>query len=190
MLLTISSRPPGKLFPAGISPASRLRRVGRVGCGPGSFAGTAEVRKHALALVARQKRRARFSVCGYLVDTFCLGVKNTIGPEAFDGDSLRSFRATYFTIFDSPGLAAPLDLVQHLVFGAVDYARSLGFEPHRDFRQVAGHLGAWEGPSAITFGDNGRPSYVQGPSDDPARIIRTLERTAGAGNFGFLAEVS
>ena len=35
----------------------------------------------AAAVVARRHRPQRVSVCGYLVDTFCLGVKNTLGPE-------------------------------------------------------------------------------------------------------------
>ena len=35
----------------------------------------------AAVVVARRHRPQRVSVCGYLVDTFCLGVKNTLGPE-------------------------------------------------------------------------------------------------------------
>ena len=35
----------------------------------------------AAAVVARRHRPQRVSVCGDLVDTFCLGVKNTLGPE-------------------------------------------------------------------------------------------------------------
>src|SRR5881394_2681778 len=49
---------------------------------------------------------------------------------------------------------------RHLVFGADAYARGLGFEPHPAFADGAGHLGGWEGPSAITFGRNGKPFYV------------------------------
>jgi len=43
------------------------------------------------------------------------------------------------------------------VFSAVEYARGLGFEPHADFAPAAGHLGPWTGPSAITFGRDGKP---------------------------------
>jgi hypothetical protein len=35
----------------------------------------------AVVLLARAGRHDRVSVCGYLIDTFCLGVKNVIGPQ-------------------------------------------------------------------------------------------------------------
>lgn len=64
-----------------------------------------------------------------------------------------------------------LGLAQHLVFGAIEYARGLRFEPHPDFAACAGHLGNWEGPSAIGFGRDGRPLFVQGPYNEAAHII-------------------
>jgi hypothetical protein len=58
---------------------------------------------------------------------------------------------------------------------------------HPDFAATAGHLGSWAGPGTITFGKDGKPLYICGPYDDPRAVIRTLERTAGRGNFGFPA---
>ncbi|HET8680374.1 MAG TPA: hypothetical protein VFM54_00640 [Micromonosporaceae bacterium] len=140
----------------------------------------------ASVLVVREGRRGRVSACGYLVDTYCLGVKNAIGPHGTDPHALRGLVADYFSAYGEAPVAAPLELAQHLVFGAVEYARSLGFEPHPDFAAAAAHLGPWTGPSAITFGRNGKPLFVQGPHDDAAQVIRALERTAGRGNFDFL----
>jgi hypothetical protein len=71
------------------------------------------------------------------------------------------------------------------VLGAVEYARLLGFEPHRDFGRVRGLLGPWRGPSAITFGRDGKPYYVNGPYEDPERVLATLERTVGCGGFHY-----
>lgn len=82
-------------------------------------------------------------------------------------------------------MAAPLDLAQDLVFGAVEYARGLGFDPHPDLRQAAAHLGTWQPPGRITFGYHGEPYFQQGPYDNPARILRTLDRTVGAGNYKY-----
>jgi hypothetical protein len=86
----------------------------------------------ALVLVARAGRGDRVSVCGYLVDTFCLGVKNTIGPERMRKRELSSFVRLYFIAFPSPALTAPIGLAQHLVQGAVAFAAGLGFDPHPD----------------------------------------------------------
>jgi hypothetical protein len=50
----------------------------------------------------------------------------------------------------------PLDLGRQIVYGAIGYTRELGFEPHADFGQAAGYLGAWDGKCALTFGRDGK----------------------------------
>ena len=131
-------------------------------------------------LVARRHRFDKVTVCGYLVDAYCLGVKNTTGPQIMGEVALREYRSLFFSAFGSSH-PADLDLAQHMVLGAVEYARNLGFEPHPDFVDTAGHLGSWTGPSAITFGQNGRPFYISGPHDDISKIARTLQRAVEQG---------
>ncbi|MFC3896484.1 helix-turn-helix domain-containing protein [Lentzea rhizosphaerae] len=138
-------------------------------------------------LIARRHRHDKVSVCGYLADVFCLGVKNALGPEIMDELALREFVGQYFSSYNDDPLEAPVELARQLVFGSLDYARGLGFEPHPDFAAAAGHLGPWTPPSAITFGRDGKPIYVSGPYDNPQPIIRKLERAVGAGNFEFIA---
>lgn len=156
------------------------RDVENPGDGPGGMACVA---------VARRERTERVSVAGYLVDTHCLGVKNALGPRRVHDRDLPAFVQTFFRAFDPGGspLPAPLELARHLVYGGVDAARSLGFEPHPDFAAAAGHLGAWTETSAITFGNYGVPFYVEGPYDDASSVLRTLSSTVGEGNFHFLA---
>jgi hypothetical protein len=139
----------------------------------------------AAVLVARRGQRGRVSACGYLADVYCLGVKNAVPPRVMDHHALDRFVGEFFSGFDAPPVAAPLDLAQHLVFGAVDYARALGFEPHADFAAAAGHLGQWSGQSPIGFGRNGKPFYIEGPHDNAASVYKTLERSVGRGNFDF-----
>jgi len=129
----------------------------------------------AQVVVARGAPRGRVSICHFLVDVFCLGVKSVIPPRTISpGDVTRHVHVS-FSAFDALGLEAPLELAQHLVFGAVDYARRLGFEPADDDYQAAmGHLGTWSGPSAIVFGDSGKPVYNAGPYDNPRAVMETL----------------
>lgn len=141
----------------------------------------------ALALVARAERGDRITACGYLVDTFCLGVKNAIGPERMRERELQGFVGAYFQAFPAPALRAPIELARHLVLGAVDFASGLGFAPHPDFEAARGHLGELDDPCAITFGCEGRPLYVAGPYDDPVAIMETLEATIGADGFSVAA---
>lgn len=62
-------------------------------------------------------------------------------------------------------------------------------EPHPDFAAAAGHLDPLIDPSAIGFGCDGTPHYVQGPYDDADRIVRTLRERVGVDNFHFTVEV-
>lgn len=142
--------------------------------------------------VARRHRPQRVSVCGYLVDVYCLGVKNALGPKVMNERELPTFHDSFFAGIQNgePPLEVPLDLARHLVWGAVDYARALGFEPHADFAAAAGHLGAWDERSAITFGQEGTPLYISGPHDAPRAVIRTLTRTVGEGNFHHVSHVT
>ncbi|HEX4817235.1 MAG TPA: helix-turn-helix domain-containing protein [Nonomuraea sp.] len=136
-------------------------------------------------LVARRHGWDRLSVSGYLVDVYCLGVKNAIGPDVMDDRELRRFREYFFGEY-SGWQEAPFELARHLVLGAVDYARTLGFEPHDDFAPAADSLGKWEGGSAITFGRDGRPFYLEGPQDDAARVLRILRRTLSDDEFDYV----
>jgi hypothetical protein len=142
-------------------------------------------------VVARRHRPRRVSVCGYLVDVYCLGVKNALGPDLMNDRDLPAFLRRFFSAFaDAPTpIEVPLDLARHLVWGAVDYARELGFPPHPDFQPTAGHLGTWQDTSDITFGRDGVPFYVEGPYDNADAVTRTLTRSVGESNFHVITPV-
>jgi len=143
----------------------------------------------AAVLVARRHRYDKVSVCGYLADVYCLGVKDALGPEIMDEfgpRGLSGFRRSFFSGYHGDPLEAPIELAREVVFGSIVYARGLGFEPHPDFAAAETHLGPWSGPSRIAFGKQGNPFYISGPNDDPRTVIRTLERTVGTGSFDSL----
>jgi hypothetical protein len=143
-----------------------------------------EAEGFAQVFVAREARRGRATVRGYLADVHCLGVKNARDPETMDAGSLPSALRTYYAAFDRPALDIPIELGRELIRGAVEYARGLGFEPAAAFDDDAiAFLGDWAGPGRIGFGKNGQPFYLNGPYDNPAAVLRTLERSVGAGNF-------
>ncbi len=78
-----------------------------------------------------------------------------------------------------------IELVRDLVLGAAEYARQLGFAPHHDFQKARPHLGPWTGPSTITFGHNGKPTYISGPYDNPDHVLHTLRRAVGHKSFNY-----
>lgn len=138
-----------------------------------------------IVVVARE-RGSSVRVCEFLVDTWCLGVKNALGPKPVERGKLPSFCADACRSYLEAPVEVPLVLAQRIVFGGIGYARGLGFEPHADFAKAAGHLGEWDGVCDLEFGRDGMPMYIEGPHDDAWRIMRTLRQNVGDGNFHYL----
>lgn len=140
-------------------------------------------------VVARQERRHRVRVCGYLVDTYCLGLKNTLGPRSMATGDLAVRRL----LLRRPPRAAAAGRAGSRPASRVRWHRVRpwpGIRTAPDVDLVAGHLGDWTPPSAITFGRNGQPLYVQGPRDNAASITATLNRTVGKGNYHYVLQTT
>jgi hypothetical protein len=140
--------------------------------------------------VVREHSDNEVSVCGYLVDTYCQGVKTALPPHLMDRRELTGYLTHFFGAYDGEPLPAPIGLAQSLVLGAVEYAHGLGFEPAADFYLAKPHLGAWQPSNQIRFGLNGKPYFHQGPYDNPDRVMRTLDRSVGRGNYDIFIEVA
>ncbi len=138
-------------------------------------------------MVARADRSSRVTVCGWLVDVFCLGVKDAVGPRTMSSSNLFDFSRRFFSAFDDTGRTVPLELAQQVVHGAIAYAASFGFTPHPDFTDTAAYLGPAPPEVPIRFGRDGTPFYISGPRDNPRQVIAALEATAGAGNYHYIA---
>lgn len=158
------------------------------GLDPGA-PGAEKVRGLVAVLVAADSTRStKAQVAGFLLDVWCLGVKNALAPEPMSESRLAAHRGLYFSAFEGH-VQVPAALARALVFGAAAYASSLGFEPGReiagDFREAAALLGQPAGPSPVGFGRDGKPFFANGPYDDPETVLRTLRRSVGDGGFHF-----
>lgn len=141
-------------------------------------------------IVARQEHN-RLLVGSYLVDHWCLGVKDLILPRKMGSSEFQLFVESCEGRFEEPFVEITLEQAQAIVYGAVDYARSLGFEPHRDFNTKAQiHLGLRpETLIPIEFGEKGQPFFISGPNDNAEKVVKTLEASVGAGNFHYVAAI-
>jgi hypothetical protein len=154
------------------------------GIDPGA-ADAEEVRGLVSVLVAADNEHSsKAQVARFLLDVWCLGVKNALPAEPITQTRLAELRHAYFDAFDGH-VQVPAELARHLVFGAVAYARGLGFDPEADFDDAAAVLGEPTGPCPIRFGRDGKPFYVNGPYDDPEAIMRTLRRAVGGDGFHY-----
>ena len=147
-----------------------------------------EERGLATILLSRRHRDGSILFAVYLVDTFCLGLKNTFCNAV---DTLSEYeeevRARAFP--EEAPIDCPIPLAHHLVYGAIDYASKLGFKPQKDYkmsRYILDKKPKVRERVPIEFGKDGKPFYVAGPDDNVQLIMRKLERNVGEGNFDFI----
>ena len=141
-------------------------------------------------VVTRKHTNGNFTTGIFLVDLYCLGVK----------DSMYKFNCgetEHREMIDHMNNANNLInidyvLAHNIVFAAVEYAGDYGFNPCKTFTYLTKYLLEEDTDEIeiieIECGLNGKPFYFQGIDDNQAtinRILKQLERTAGEGNYHF-----
>lgn len=117
-----------------------------------------------------------------LVDRTCLGVKNAFVAEPVTEYQLGSFILEVGRAHEGGMVPCELAVAQSIVWNAVDYAASLGFEPHPDFPEAL--FGPRPSPLVETpLAKPARPFWVRGPDDDVQEILATLDEAVGEGNY-------
>ncbi len=139
-------------------------------------------------LVTRSQDNGRLMVGAFLVDIFCLGVKNAFCNE---GLPRSRFEAEFLLRFyqDEEPTRVGINYAKEIIYGAVDYARSLGFEPYVDFELSRKVLGTEEFSRSRSLkfgGSEGKPLYIAGPDDDVATVLRKLRKRLGENGFNFI----
>jgi hypothetical protein len=141
-------------------------------------------------VLGRRISPTRVAMAAFLLDVYCLGAKNgffvEIDGEKFEGLVEGMEEAAGPFVDTDPGCA------RKLVEGAVAYAGGLGFRPHEDYPPAHALFGDADASTCSTgyvFGKEGRPCYIVGPDDTPARIrkiIRTLSDKVGEEKFDYV----
>lgn len=145
----------------------------------------------AVVVVARRQPDGGIVFGNYLVDQYCLGLKDTyynanMPPGQFRHDYLPKATQTGPPVEISPALA------HEIVYGGIEYAAQFGFHPHSDFKRAQYVLDPPDlhpRTGTVEFGRDGKPCYMQGPYDNAEAILRQLARTAGEGNFHYMMQI-
>ena len=127
----------------------------------------------------------------FLVDPGCLGLKQGFVSQF-------QTRAEYETGFRTmimarkPMVSVSFSLTVKIIRETMHYARGLGFEPSQEARNALKIVGPLDKAGDCEEeippgGKNGKPCYRAGMDDDVDRIMNTLIRKCGHGNFGFIA---
>lgn len=141
--------------------------------------------------VARFKGDGRVECGIFLLDVYCLGVKNAFFRRF---ESIREYREDGVDLVFANDDPMPMTAAsgRHLAESAVAYAARSGLYPHPDYRKAArvfGGIPAADADERFEFGHHGKPFYIRGPYESEAtarRILNTLERKLGMDGFEYL----
>ncbi len=140
-------------------------------------------------IVCRSLPGGQIGCAFFLIDVYCLGVKDAFYAET----SPEQLEAHLDRLAEVQTLRKVTpQWARKLVRDVVAYADGLGIAPAKDFReveQIFGTIDADACPDSFTFGRQGRPFFVDGPNETPARtrkIMETLQEQLGDGGFEYL----
>jgi hypothetical protein len=135
-------------------------------------------------VLARRAPGGKLACAVFLVDVYCLGVKNAFW-RMMDNAAYKESIAK----LDRCGRLQEVtpEFFAKLVYGAVEYAQSAGFGPHPDYRTARLLLAGIDPsrcPDEFEFGKNGKPLYIEGPDDGSLPQIRAFRNRLDAAADG------
>jgi hypothetical protein len=139
-------------------------------------------------VLARGASPYRIAFSSFLIDVFCLGIKNVMF-ESVEGEIFD----TYMNVMDAASPMVPVDPTdaRKLLRDLAAWSQSIGFAPHRDFaavERIFGDVSADASGAAFRFGRDGKPVYIPGPNDTVAvirQLTAQLQKYLGDDGFGF-----
>lgn len=144
------------------------------------------------AILARKMPSGRIGAGVYLLDVWCLGVKNsyfTVLTEDEYADRIRNIE-----IHEELENIHP-SCLRKLIDDCVEFSVELGFSPHKDYkisRKLLLDIDSTVCPNQYTFGKDGKPFYISGPNETEQQdkmIVNNLLRKCGEGNFDYIVSV-
>lgn len=147
-------------------------------------------------VIARKTPEGDIAVSAFIVDIFCLGVKDAFfrlfSEYEYEHRVKYGFIQTQGCGFEEIDESCAKKLLE----GAVAYAEGLGFKTHPDYKNAANIFkGVDGGACSVTYvyGKDGKPLYIRGPYESLAhaeKIIDTLQKNAAMADSIMLLEAT
>lgn len=143
-------------------------------------------------LITRISAQGEVAVASFITDVYCLGVKKVLFKTMPLPEYEKVFKPGIVESHgDYPFATVKPSCALKLISGAVEYAKQLGLNSHKDYHALKTIFGeqklgrCW---SRYKYGKDKMPYYVKGPNEtsaDADKIIATLQKSCGPGNFHF-----
>lgn len=141
-------------------------------------------------LISRQVSTAQVAFVNFLVDMYCLGIKDVIIEVTSRDQYQRLMYDRLNERYDLQNLKPAC--ARKLVEGSVEYAAQFGIAPHKDYRiaqLIFGDIDAAACDQEFEYGKDGKPFFVAGPNDDEQRcreIANQLHGSCGPDGYHFV----
>jgi yecA family protein len=141
-------------------------------------------------VAGRWRADGRVQLGAFLVDVWCLGIREAAFAEDFSEGEFRDSLERYLQEDDRQPIHPAC--AKKLIEGAVAYAKQFGFAPDHDFKKARRVFNGMETsacPETFTFGKAGKPFFVPAEDDSRGRIERVLsmlEARCGAEGFDYI----
>jgi len=149
-----------------------------------------EKSKMVTVIVARVHANGNITAGIYLVDLFCLGIKDT---TYLFNSPLSEYKNKIFKMENLQPIQVSYELAHNIVFSGLDYATELGLNPRKEFTSLTSYILEEDNEDIdlieIECGRNGKPFYLQGQYDSDQmvkQVDRQLERAVGKGNYDII----
>ncbi|MDR0793323.1 MAG: hypothetical protein LBE82_08430 [Chitinophagaceae bacterium] len=157
-----------------------------------------EEAREANIVITRKHVTGNVTVCVYLVDLYCLGIKDSffnfnIPYEEFEERFKMDRNRGAFLIETS------YELVHNIIYAGIEFAEKYGFQPCKEFTSVTEFFLEEDTDDIplmeIACGNekDGKPLYFNVGNESPDRvrqILGQLERVAGKGNYHYHTQIS
>jgi hypothetical protein len=139
-------------------------------------------------ILARGATSVYTAFSAFLLDTFCLGIKD-VTFESVESEVFEMYIDA--TDAGSPMVSVDPSYARKLLRDLAAWSQSIGFAPHRDFAAIErmfGEVSADACDEVFRFGRDGKPVYIPGPGDTAPvirRRIEHLQKYLGDDGFGY-----
>lgn len=138
----------------------------------------------ATIVVTRKQLSGNLIAGVYLVDTMCLGLKETYyrySLTAYEYDDMIEQMETVYDMVECDYV-----LAHNVIYGAIAFAEDIGFTPHKEF-SITKYILKEDDERVefmdIDFGKDDMPVLFVKAGMNPNRYIRQLNRSVGEGNY-------
>jgi hypothetical protein len=148
---------------------------------------TSTYKEHGIAnvVVSRKHKNGNISAAFYLVDLYCLGIKDSLFFfNLFENEFIENVVSR-----DDDLEEVSYEFAHNLIYGAEVFAAENGLTPHKSFKET--QMVLEEDTEAIElvyfeFGMDGKPHLIINPNENRNKELRILENTLGPDGFTFV----